>query len=111
MQVHRGLEVAGLAQDSSGVAVQLSNGETMRVRYLAGADGGRSVIRKAAGIAFPGWDATRSSPIAEVEVTGETPAGMRIDQGGGPRPVPHGGRPDHARGTRCWAAACPISTS
>lgn len=80
--VRRGLEVAGFAQDASGVDVHLSGGETMRGQYLVGADGGRSAVRKAAGIAFPGWDATRSSLIAEVEVTGETPAGMRIDEVG-----------------------------
>jgi hypothetical protein len=49
---------------------------------LVGADGGRSTIRKAAGIGFPGWGATKSSLIAEVEVAGQTPAGMRIDETG-----------------------------
>ena len=29
--------------------------------YLVGCDGGRSLVRKAAGIDFPGWDATTSS--------------------------------------------------
>jgi hypothetical protein len=54
----------------------------MRAMYLVAADGGRSAIRKAAGIGFPGWDATRSNLIAEVEVTEETPAGIRIDETG-----------------------------
>ena len=80
--VHRGLEVAGFAQDDSGVDVHLADGGPMRAQYLVGADGGRSAVRKAAGIGFPGWDATRSSLIAEVEVTEETPAGMRIDEVG-----------------------------
>ncbi|MDR6415671.1 FAD-dependent monooxygenase [Pseudarthrobacter sulfonivorans] len=80
--VHRGLELAGIAQNDAGVDVHLVDGTTMRAQYLVGADGGRSAVRKAAGIGFPGWDATRSSLIAEVEVTEETPAGMRIDEVG-----------------------------
>jgi 2-polyprenyl-6-methoxyphenol hydroxylase-like FAD-dependent oxidoreductase len=80
--VHRGLEVAGFSANGSGVDVHLRGGEQMRAQYLVGADGGRSAVRKAAGIGFPGWDATRSSLIAEVEVTEETPVGMRIDEVG-----------------------------
>ncbi len=80
--VHRGLEAAGFAKDSGGVTVHLSDGGAMRALYLVGADGGRSAVRKAAGIEFSGWDATRSSLIAEVEVTEETPKGMRIDEVG-----------------------------
>jgi 3-(3-hydroxy-phenyl)propionate hydroxylase len=80
--VHRGLEVAGVAQDDTGVDVHLADGGLMRALYVVGADGGRSAVRKAAGIGFPGWDATRSSLIAEVEVTEQTPAGMRIDEVG-----------------------------
>ncbi|MEO3933732.1 FAD-dependent monooxygenase [Micrococcaceae bacterium Sec7.4] len=80
--VHRGLAVAGLGQDDGGVDVHLAGGGPLRALYLVGADGGRSAVRKAAGIGFPGWDATRSSLIAEVEVTGEPPAGARIDEVG-----------------------------
>ena len=50
----------------------------MRTAYLVGADGGRSVVRRAAGIEFVGAEATRSHLIAEVEVTEETPTGIRI---------------------------------
>lgn len=80
--VHRGREVTGFVQDETGVDVELADGETVRATYLVGADGGRSVIRKAAGIDFPGWDATRSNLIAEVEVTQEPPSGMRQDEAG-----------------------------
>ncbi|WP_345148960.1 FAD-dependent monooxygenase [Arthrobacter ginkgonis] len=80
--LHRGREVAGFVQDEGGLDVLLAGGERMRARYLVAADGGRSAIRKAAGIGFPGWDATRSSLIAEVEVAEETPAGIRIDETG-----------------------------
>jgi 2-polyprenyl-6-methoxyphenol hydroxylase-like FAD-dependent oxidoreductase len=72
-------EVTGFAQDGGGVDVRLSDGESLRAEYLVGCDGGRSVIRKAAGIEFAGWDATRSSLIAEAEVTEETPKGVRYD--------------------------------
>ena len=65
---HREREVTGFAQDDDGVDVALSSGESLRADYLVGCDGGRSVVRKAAGIAFPGWDATTSSLIAEVEM-------------------------------------------
>ena len=45
--------------------------------YLVGCDGGRSLIRKAAGIEFPGWDPTTSSLIAQVEMTEEPETGVR----------------------------------
>jgi 2-polyprenyl-6-methoxyphenol hydroxylase-like FAD-dependent oxidoreductase len=75
-------EVTGFAQDEGGVDVALSDGEPLRAQYLVGCDGGRSLVRKAAGIAFPGWDPTRSNLIAEVEVTQEPPAGIRHDATG-----------------------------
>ena len=75
-------EVTGFAQDDTGVEVQLSDGESIRAGYLVGCDGGRSLIRKATGIEFPGWDATRSNLIAEVEMTEEPPEGMRHDASG-----------------------------
>ena len=55
-------------QDDAGVDVALADGPSLRAEYLVGCDGGRSVVRKAAGIAFPGWDATTSSLLAEVEM-------------------------------------------
>ena len=80
--VHRGREVTGFVQDGTGVDVELADGETVRATYLVGADGGRSVIRKAAGIDFSGWDATRSNLIAEVQLAEEPPSGMRQDETG-----------------------------
>ena len=56
MPIYRGREVTGFAQDDSGVAVEQSDGQSMRSHYLVGCDGGRSLIRRAAGIEFPGWD-------------------------------------------------------
>ena len=74
-----GQEVTGFAQGGDRVDVDLSGGGSLRAQYLVGCDGGRSVVRKAAGIGFPGWDPTRSNLIAEVEVTEETPPGIRTD--------------------------------
>jgi 3-(3-hydroxy-phenyl)propionate hydroxylase len=74
-----GCKVTGFTQDDSGVDVQLADVEPLRAQYLVGCDGGRSLIRKAAGIDFPGWDPTRSNLIAEVEVTEEPPRGIRRD--------------------------------
>jgi 2-polyprenyl-6-methoxyphenol hydroxylase-like FAD-dependent oxidoreductase len=73
---YRGREVTGFTQDGTGVDVELSDGGSLRAQYLAGCDGGRSLVRKAAGIEFPGWDPTVSNLIAEVEMTGEPTLGM-----------------------------------
>ncbi len=79
VRIRYGREVTGFAQDDTGVDVELSDGESLRAQYLVGCDGGRSVIRRAAGIEFPGWDPTKSNLIAEVEVTEEPPRGIRRD--------------------------------
>jgi 2-polyprenyl-6-methoxyphenol hydroxylase-like FAD-dependent oxidoreductase len=72
-------EVTGFAQDETGVDVELADGRSLRAQYLVGCDGGRSVIRKAAGIDFPGWDPSKSNLIAEAEVTEEPELGIRRD--------------------------------
>ena len=75
----RAREVTGFTQDEAGVDVELSDGQRLRSEYLVGCDGGRSLIRKAAGIEFPGWDATTSWLIAEVEWSDEPEWGFRTD--------------------------------
>src|SRR5262245_38326357 len=80
--IHRGREVTGFTQDDRGVQVQLSDGPSLRADYLVGCDGGRSVVRKAAGIEFPGWDPTTSNLIAEVQLAEEAPWGLRRDAHG-----------------------------
>jgi 2-polyprenyl-6-methoxyphenol hydroxylase-like FAD-dependent oxidoreductase len=72
-----GVDVTGFTQDDAGVDVQLSDGRSLRSKYLVGCDGGRSLVRKTAGIAFPGWDPTTSSLIAQVEMTEEPELGIR----------------------------------
>ena len=73
----RGREVVGFAQDDDGVDVELSDGTSLRAEYLVGCDGGRSLVRKAAGIDFAGLDPTTSWMIAEVEMAEEPEIGMR----------------------------------
>ena len=75
-------EVTGIAQDETGVDVRLSDGRSLRAKYLVGCDGGRSLVRKDAGIEFPGWDASVSSLIAEVELREEPEWGIRRDENG-----------------------------
>jgi 2-polyprenyl-6-methoxyphenol hydroxylase-like FAD-dependent oxidoreductase len=74
---YRGREVTGFAQDDAGVDIALADGHRLRAEYLVGCDGGRSLIRKAAGIDFPGWDPTTSALLAEVEMTEEPQLGIR----------------------------------
>jgi 3-(3-hydroxy-phenyl)propionate hydroxylase len=82
----RGREVVGFAQDDAGVDVQVSGDTSLRAEYLVGCDGGRSVIRKAAGIDFPGLDPSTSFIIAEVEMDEQPEIGVR-PEGGGIGPV------------------------
>ena len=77
--IYREREVTGFAQDDTGVDVQLSDGQSLRAEYLVGCDGGRSLVRQAAGIAFPGWDPTTSALIAEVHLAEEPQWGVHDD--------------------------------
>ena len=74
---YRALEVTGFAPDDAGIDVDVSDGQRLRAKYLVGCDGGRSLVRKTAGIEFPGWDPTTSALLAEVEMTEEPETGIR----------------------------------
>ncbi len=74
--------VTGFTQDDAGIDVALSDGRSLRTHYLVGCDGGRSMIRKAAGIEFPGWDPSTSSILAEVEMSEEPAWGIRYTDDG-----------------------------
>lgn len=71
--INYGLEVTSFSQDDNSVDVTLSNGDSVTADYLIGCDGGRSLVRKTAGIAFPGSDPTTSNIIAEGELSEEPP--------------------------------------
>jgi len=70
VEVWRGAELTGLEQDTDGVRVQLLDGRSVESRWLVGADGGRSVVRKAVGFAFPGTDPQITGRQAIVEMEG-----------------------------------------
>ena len=78
----RSCEVERFVQDDDGVEISVTGGRSLRARYLVGCDGGRSLVRNAAGIGFEGSDATRSWIVAEVE-TGDAPeTGFHYDDAG-----------------------------
>ena len=83
--ITREREVTGFTQDETGVDVELSDGRSLRAEYLVGCDGGRSVVRKTAGIEFSGWDPSTSWLIAEVEMDEEPEFGLRPGGGIGQR--------------------------
>lgn len=84
VHILREREVTGFAQDDSGGVVELSDGTSLRATFLVGCDGGRSLVRKAAGIDFAGWDPTTSWIIAEVEMEEMPEFGLRGGGGIGP---------------------------
>ena len=77
--IQYGREVTNIVQDDDGVDVEVSDGSSLRAAYAVGCDGGTSLVRKLAGIDFPGWEASVSSIIAEVEMAGEPEFGIRHD--------------------------------
>jgi 3-(3-hydroxy-phenyl)propionate hydroxylase len=74
--IHRSREVTGFTQDDECVTLVLSDGSSLRAQFLVGCDGGRSLVRKAAGIEFPGWDASMSALLAEAEFAREPALGV-----------------------------------
>ncbi len=62
--------VTGWRDDETGVLIDIggSRPRQIRARYLVGCDGGRSTVRKLAGIGFDGTDATVTGMLADVEL-------------------------------------------
>lgn len=82
VQILYGSEATGFVQEADGVDVGLAGDRSLRARYLVGCDGGRSLVRRTAGIGFPGWEASRSNLIAEAEMSQEPELGVRHDDAG-----------------------------
>ena len=82
VRISYGRELTGFVQGDAGVEVSLGGGESLRAQYLVGCDGGRSLVRKTAGIDFPGWAPTTSSILAEVEMTQTPPYGVHRSAAG-----------------------------
>jgi 2-polyprenyl-6-methoxyphenol hydroxylase-like FAD-dependent oxidoreductase len=85
VQIRRGHQLTALRQDADGVRVQVTgpHGEhQLRARYLAGCDGGASVVRHQAGIDFPGLAPAFLLRLGDVTLEqGLTPAdlpGLRV---------------------------------
>ncbi|MEU3692484.1 FAD-dependent monooxygenase [Streptomyces narbonensis] len=85
--IRRSHEVLSLTDDGDGVTVEVRGPEgehTLRAAYVVGCDGGRSLVRKAAGFDFPGTPATMEMYLADIKgielaprMIGETlPGGM-----------------------------------
>lgn len=75
--VEYGTEVTALVAEADAVRVDCADGRRLRAPYLVGCDGGRSVVRKLAGIDFVGTDPTTSTLIAEVAFAEEGEWGIR----------------------------------
>ncbi|WP_237569446.1 FAD-dependent oxidoreductase [Mycolicibacterium lacusdiani] len=71
--VHRAKTLASLTQDTDGVTATFANGETVRARYVVGADGMHSTVREQADIGFRGGCYEHSFVLADVRLTGDAP--------------------------------------
>ncbi|MFD2083463.1 2-polyprenyl-6-methoxyphenol hydroxylase [Actinopolymorpha cephalotaxi] len=67
-QVYRPYDVVGVAQDEAGVVVTTSAGDSVRCRYMVGADGMHSVVREQAGIGFTGDSYAQCFVLADVRL-------------------------------------------
>ncbi|MFA0813296.1 FAD-dependent oxidoreductase [Microbulbifer epialgicus] len=67
------IELQGLREEPNGVVALFSEGTEERFDLIIGADGVRSTVRKAAGIAYPGFDLEDRWSIADVDTEGWPP--------------------------------------
>src|SRR5690349_18785512 len=74
VSIERSVELAGLAQDPSGVTATLrhadGHAEVIRTRYLAGCDGARSAVRQTLDIQFEGYTEPQTFLLADVKIDG-----------------------------------------
>lgn len=82
VQLLREAEVTKFTESVDAIDVSLSTDQVISALYLVGCDGGRSLVRKTAGIDFAGFDASVSWLIAETEMADEPQVGMRPGGGG-----------------------------
>ncbi|MBB5938490.1 monooxygenase [Streptomyces zagrosensis] len=91
VEISRGYETTGLRQDAEGVEVSVrgpAGAETLRARYVVGCDGGRSTVRQAAGIAFPGTDETLTGILGDFATIDAPPAALETARARGVLAVP-----------------------
>ncbi|MGV2922075.1 monooxygenase [Streptomyces alfalfae] len=86
VEILRGREVTGLSQDADGVTAEVrgpAGAGTVRARYAVGCDGGRGVVRGAAGIGFPGADETLTGVLGDFTAMDTGPAALAAAREGG----------------------------
>ncbi|MEU5897087.1 monooxygenase [Streptomyces venezuelae] len=92
VRIDRGHEVLGLTQDDTGVSVELraADGQitTPRTQYVVGCDGGRSAVRQAVGIGFPGTDETLTGVLGDFAVVDAAPETLEAARSHGVMVVP-----------------------
>ena len=81
VEIRRDCELIGLTQDDHGVTAELADGTRLRARYLVGCDGGRSTVRRLAGVEFPGEPSRVDTLLGEMQLTAdpETVASVMAD--------------------------------
>ncbi|RZQ66030.1 FAD-dependent monooxygenase [Amycolatopsis suaedae] len=68
-RIRSGCRVVDVVDEGTAVRAVLEDGEQVRAAYLVGCDGGRSTVRKRAGIDFPGTPATMTGRTAVAELS------------------------------------------
>ncbi|MEU6488609.1 monooxygenase [Streptomyces sp. NPDC046887] len=80
VEISRGHETLGVSQDGDGVEVEVrvpgGGTETVHGRYAVGCDGGRSTVRQAAGIGFPGADETLTGMLGDFTAVDPRPGAL-----------------------------------
>lgn len=72
-EVVRPKRLTRLDQDADGVTAVFDDGDTVRARYVVGADGMHSTVREQAGIGFTGGEFSESFALADVRLEGSAP--------------------------------------
>jgi 2-polyprenyl-6-methoxyphenol hydroxylase-like FAD-dependent oxidoreductase len=95
LRIEFGLALDGFEQDDDGVTATLASGERVRSKYLVGADGGSSTVRKAAGLRFAGeTDQSDRTLIVDATIDGLSRNRWHVWPGTGGKfvgacPLPH----------------------